>query len=492
MVRIINFLDENFEDGTYRRLVWEKVGNTYQSNTVSASISRMGQPLDRTFYQRQSERINTLLHGTGIVCSAAADSISLAPADRVDELLSDSYDSEEVLDDFLQQQGKRGYSFISDSDTNTNNNNNQPLHENKRQKSCVKSQQNLSLFKQIKYPRTKVTYESQQVGNLTYSVPVYTPVGNEVYEIKKWRKPQDDWYGKKTKDAISALRETIGQEILRLMIPYQPKTRRVEGKSINVMAKKVEGFVSLSDLLTEKKINIKEKIKQGEYKGLGKLLVLALFLHEVDLHLKNIGINKYNQIVNIDGDWKFVDSQDNYPIEKTAITAQLFQFLPFIKTNYTLYNWLDVIAQGKQRASQIIDEEIMNLPDFRQEVNEALLLIILMPSELWETFINSYMKENETQEIHDEAKRLLKILKSQQTYFAAAALDLPDFKEYVASQVADEDVTKYLSYLSQFRTTNNINLMERYSAHNFHSNVEEEMSYKLVELKFGLTPSLKF
>src|SRR5579883_54460 len=221
------------------------------------------------------------------------------------------------------------------------------------------------------------------------------------HSLFKVIKGENEWYGKKRDTDVEAFVETIAQELMRFYESesHYPKTRDVKADNevhdkFNLLSKDVIVFTPLSHLNNNE---TRKKIKSGEYKGLGKLLVLSLFLNEVDLKLDNIGIDKDNYIVNIDGNLKFASLlfPEQFPVIRSKITGEDLDSLPFVE-DYDPSNWLDFIMWDDKHKSSITnydselaDEDLIDLKSFRREVNQTILDILITPPELWETFVMS-------------------------------------------------------------------------------------------------------
>ncbi|GEM_PF-3069438 len=320
----------------------------------------------------------------------------------------------------------------------------------------------------------------------TFSSPIFL--------TRKKRKPTKRWYGKKRATAAIALAEVIGQEVMRFYLPYQPEARRVKPSNhaehqINLIIKEVLGFRSLL-FLQNQKDSIREKIKKGEYRGLGKLLILSLFLNEVDLKLDNIGIDEKNRLVNIDGDFKFAClRRENYTEENSRITTQDFEALPFI-TDYKPGNWLDYMRWNSELncstindKAELIDEEMKQLASFRQEINEMSLMIMLTPPTLLETLVNSYVDQEEEKEIEFKAIEIISSLVARQEQLKEAAKASKQFVDYLHSMAADTDLKKFLEQAEQFKIMGKDKLLQKSSIENNNMNIRQQMWTEFEKLR---------
>ena len=195
--------------------------------------------------------------------------------------------------------------------------------------------------------------------------------------------------------------EVISQELRRLL-DYGPKTRFsfhiADGKrSWAVLSKFVPGFISYQGY----EINFYQQIfrgyNSGIISGLGSMLVLSLWLGEIDLKLANFGyfnIKNKKVVVHVDGDCSFASLQKfeshkyNHDFNFEDINA-----LPALK-NYHPHNWLNsvrefnqVSIQGSERISL---EKIRENNAFKTEVLKMVLFITLLPDRLIDRFVEHY------------------------------------------------------------------------------------------------------
>lgn len=256
------------------------------------------------------------------------------------------------------------------------------------------------------------------------------------------------WYMKREPKCDQPVHEVIGQELFRLLLPNQPKTRLmlkrdIYGKrdQLYILSKEIPGYRSFgrikpSELLTN--------ILNEQYTGLGEVLVAALFLREGDLHLGNIGIDENGHVVKIDGGFIFNSNKKTMAADIAA--------LPMLSKSYPT-NWIG-INQWKEKLDKseldpeavLASEEIRELPAFRREVNQMLLKICLLPNELIRRMIFSYGAE-----VSDAEEMTAFLLQSKQE-IQVAALANADFITYAVSADAETEVKAYFTYLEAFKT----------------------------------------
>lgn len=301
--------------------------------------------------------------------------------------------------------------------------------------------------------------QSKQIKNFRNSNQVILTTSVYSHSVIKVTKipPQDEkilrqkykniWFRKIEPDFFAAQREVIAQELFRLVIPYQPKTRLAfdeikNTSSTYILSKGVSGYRSFADLDCK---DVVTSIANNTFRGLGYIIVLALLLNEIDFKFGNIGVDNQNRIVKIDGGWCFARLIDAYKNVNYKITEQIIKMLPLPDT-YDAYNWLDGICSNVKQAIPPINAEIGKLTHFRAEVNEALLSVVTLPDELINPFVNSYIEGKSVKIIADEIIERIK-------QFKEAALANKDFQDYLVSVHAKNHLEIHINNLKEFKTT---------------------------------------
>lgn len=197
------------------------------------------------------------------------------------------------------------------------------------------------------------------------------------------------WYRKEISSPAKARREWLAQEFLRLVIPNQTETRLAHNSNTNVyyiLSREVPGFKPLPK-------NECEKFNNGTYKGLGRVITGAYFVHEADLKNGNIGLGEDNVVYKIDGDWSFASmrSEGQFPQVSGAIAAVQINRLPFPLT-YKAYNWLDLFIEGSLASeSDIVSSDIANSNHFQQEKFDTLFKLLLIPDSYFRKFVDAFI-----------------------------------------------------------------------------------------------------
>lgn len=253
------------------------------------------------------------------------------------------------------------------------------------------------------------------------------------------------WCAKKASSLKEALLEVIAQELLRFINPLQPKTRVLEIYENDepvyyVISKEIKESVPLSKL---NPAIVKRNTKTGQFKGLGTISALALFINENDLRLANILIDNNNNFIKIDGDQALYRLKYQKEPGLYNITPQSLTFSPFT-FQYNAYNFFDIIVHGKERPSKLFDKSVTQHPLFRGEINETLLKIALLPGGFFENFIGNYTTDNllKTEIITELLER-----QAQLTISLFACLS---FRQYVNSSAAETALNQFISQSKAF------------------------------------------
>lgn len=253
------------------------------------------------------------------------------------------------------------------------------------------------------------------------------------------------WICKRAHSENEARFEQLGQELFRLAIPHQPKTQIARGKGYSsnrpyyLLSEKIDNLRPLSSHYS------KSLFTSEAETDLGRILMSAIILHELDLQDEHIGFNSSNRLVKIDGDFTLA-ALAHPKITRgltTEITTTLINNLPFIQ-HYYVYNWLDIVQMKKNyNLSHIISPTISESPHFRQGINQAILCFLLLSPNYLKQFISLYMPEDMVKEIYPS------FLKRQET-LRAAAMSSDSFLEYLTSSDAEKNMHEHLLHIKNF------------------------------------------
>ena len=267
---------------------------------------------------------------------------------------------------------------------------------------------------------------------------------NKIHKVVKKGK-KDHWYLKEV-DSKKIAVEILAQELLRLLIPNQPKYRPVtrDNKMTSYsISKEVKGYRSLGDI---DETWLKNKIESGYYHGLGEVVAAALWVDESDLKLDNMCRDSEHQILKIDGDGCFDHLMwPDYHVH--TVTANDIDNLP-CPPKYMInpltgetykgeFNWLNGIS---------LDEGIKKSAMVRSEINRTLLKIIAIPDETIKSFVNQYLNGSES------SKPFIDEIIKRRNMLEDAAKGSALFCQYVLTDAARNDYDQFILRLRTFKT----------------------------------------
>ena len=242
--------------------------------------------------------------------------------------------------------------------------------------------------------------------------------------------------GKEAKNHIVAKSEVLAQEFFRLLIPHQPETRLANDPAgvHYVLSAEVSGFRKLPEMQADDFAN-------GNITGLGQALLIAMFLQETDAKNGNIGLDAHNRVIKIDGDWCF--SEGRYA-GSYSLTAEAIASLPYPK-DFATFNWLDLVNQGVDYpTSKIVQPSLSQAPQFRSEVNQAMLKICLLPDRFIDVLVYAYL-------VDAGAKQFCDLFKARRDALMVSALKNTSFQDYLDTPQAAADTQSILNQMSSFQ-----------------------------------------
>lgn len=245
------------------------------------------------------------------------------------------------------------------------------------------------------------------------------------------------WIKKLMDEPDVARIEIMSQEFFRLLIPHQSETRLLHDPPYGnhyILSEEVTGYRSLPQ-------NQAHNFQNGTYTGLGQVVVGSMYLQEIDLKNGNVGLDNQNRVAKIDGDWCFAEGRFDGDYN---ITPETIASLPYPKDFYA-FNWFDLILQGTARAnSRIIDHDLTNSPQFRAEVNQAMLKICLIPDEYIERYVSAFMPDS------GEARPFIEKMRSRRNELQQSALQNPSFQAYLKTEQAKTDTRELVDQMNSF------------------------------------------
>ena len=322
-----------------------------------------------------------------------------------------------------------------------------------------------------------------------FKLELSSKVSHRVYKCRLSNSDKD-WFCKEMDNYAIAEVEVLAQEFFRLIIPTQPETRNlvnpIRGKRY-ILSEAVPGFRSLPE-------NEPNNFSNGKYKGLGQVLVSAVFLQETDLKNGNLGLNNANQVIKIDGDNCFSEVTERYfknaaaPLHRHYnITPRTIASLPYPK-DFHVFNWLDMVnMRGYYRNSptlqgRIVNQALSEAPQFRAEVNQALLKISLLPDKFIEKFVSSYVSLNKM--------KLIRLILSRREELKRSALQNLSFKQYLDTQDAKNDAQQLEEQIELFQLNGNQTIIPVSMIRELKANMDKtfaELKHKSTDLTLDET-----
>lgn len=253
------------------------------------------------------------------------------------------------------------------------------------------------------------------------------------------------WFVKEFSHPAHAKWEAIAQEIFRLFLPNQPRTRIARDPDTNVhyvLSENIPGYRQLPSLSSPEIA----AFTSGKYHGLGGVLILSLFLQEVDLKNGNIGLNDRNQVIKIDSEWCFASLQDprRFPEQKSPITPSIIQALPD-PLHYFAYNWLSYQSEGRRYHLPLLEnfkKALQQCPSFHTEMYQAILKILLTPTSAWQRLIDAHLEAG--------SEQLLHFINERQQTLQACTEQLKAYQDYLLTEDAEQIMENYPKQLDDF------------------------------------------
>ncbi len=252
------------------------------------------------------------------------------------------------------------------------------------------------------------------------------------------------------KNRNMAKREVFAQELFRLLLNKQPKTRYVADRNHEsyVFSKEVVGFITFANYPTGI-AGLRDDILDGKVKGLGRALVASLWINETDLHFGNIGVAG-DEVVKLDGDLAFGNLNsflENKLSDRTKpLEAVDLNLLPYTY-HYGAWNWLDLRVHSKINSIPpvLVCDKLRKSELFQQEVHEELLRILLLSDDIIKLITGFYIIDPLEQDVLKNA------LITRRVELLQAALGKKNFVSYLKTEKCQQDFIKYKKYLEGFK-----------------------------------------
>lgn len=288
-----------------------------------------------------------------------------------------------------------------------------------------------------------------------------------VYLAEKWKmgKEKSQWYAKYLGERRDeTLAEILTQELMRLILPEQPKTRRI----IDVANRKIEYYVlskeipEFDDTFFLKEENNKF-ILNNNIIGLAATQVIALWLNEVDFKPGNVGIDPHKKtVVKIDGGMSLVTLNNGYNRlhnRNFNITSVDLEALPNL-VHYQACNWLHHIRWHKKDEKEYavikepteLDKRINQNPFFKKELYRTILQIISLPDQLIQFFTQCYIANL------NDVVRFSNFIIERKKQLELAAEQMFEFKKYRESKQSQQEISDFSKRVATFRPQEKLNL----------------------------------
>jgi hypothetical protein len=253
----------------------------------------------------------------------------------------------------------------------------------------------------------------------------------------KLRGSEKIWIKKEMKLSAVAKIEIMAQEFFRLILPHQPETRLLQDPTYGtsfILSEEVPGYRVLPDEPAH--------FTSGRYTGLGQALLISVFLQEIDLKNGNICLDKWDRVIKIDGDWCFAQALPGFGGCSYGLTPKTIDSLPYPQDFYA-FNWLDLVVQDtKFPSSSIVEPALSNSQLFREEVNQAMLKVCLLPDLFIERYVDAIMPAG--------AQHFIDFIKTRKETLLASAMQNTSFKEYLKTPKAKEDIVGLIDHMNSF------------------------------------------
>ena len=242
--------------------------------------------------------------------------------------------------------------------------------------------------------------------------------------------------------------ELFSQNFYRLLLAKQPEYRFLHHIDIAT-----HGYFLLSEYQMGFGVippKMGHKFEDGSFKGLGQIVLIAMFLEETDLKNGNIGIlpqtDGTSLLVKLDGDYALASFRSYRQTPEELISSEKIDLLPFPQRCKS-YNWLDLIKEYIAYVdSNIINHGLNHHPLIRDEINEAILKLVILTPEILNRFIDVTI--NPSLGYNHEA--LSNYISKRQRLLLEAALKNTSFLSYLASEKASQMVADFNQYLQTF------------------------------------------
>jgi hypothetical protein len=287
-----------------------------------------------------------------------------------------------------------------------------------------------------------------------FNMSTFTPEGNpsKNYNNKevvrgKLEGSAKDWlcesfYKSTVSLTIIEKRQLLAREFMRVIAPYQPETR---------LAKNVDNgsYSMLSEIIPEAEefsglpINKAQQFVNGTFTGLGQVVAVSMVLQNINLGYKSLALDKEKRVI-IKNTWCF---DHHWHSEPKHLNQDAIEELPYPPYYYRPRYWFDFGISGRGGfISEFLSRELCTCKPFRDEVNQAILKMCLMPPSFIDKLVYACIDEER------EQRQLSKLIKGYRKDLINAVLINKSFNEYIKSaELVNQDINELLTQMKSFQ-----------------------------------------
>ncbi|MDR3477412.1 MAG: hypothetical protein P4M14_05205 [Gammaproteobacteria bacterium] len=259
-----------------------------------------------------------------------------------------------------------------------------------------------------------------------------------------------------TENKVEARVEVMGQRYVRMGDLNQPCSRYVFDEVENrhmVSSVEVPGFRAFAEI---PKNEIRQNILSGKFKGAGRKFFWRWALDDYDFNLSNVGVDKDNNVIILDGGWYLGTRYANYP---NKITQKDFQEFPWL-TDFKPDFFLDHIRKFKDKATkkkfrvigegEIICPEMTTNKQFRHDFFEGVLQFIIMPDVFTTQFALMHLSDSAMMAACDQSVHIVEDYIQPEFQRDASKVGTTTFA-YSKTKKTSREVNEYQAAIKEYQ-----------------------------------------
>lgn len=279
----------------------------------------------------------------------------------------------------------------------------------------------------------------------------------------------------------AAYAEVIGQEVLRMLMPWQPKTRLVLAKqgdkltysngetitfdkdTLLVASEEIKGCKDPSALTKDGKANMiaiantyesQQMLAASErvLKDFGQAICGMWRVAETDFKEGHVLVTPEGQFFNIDGDHKGIAARRRKNFSN-AVTTNDYDNLPLVE-DFKPFNWQGVYREGVYGAPDSSVLSLIDNPQFLQEKHRMALKILLMPDEALQKLIDVHIPDK------IKAKEIYLFEQQRANASRLAIMQSGAFQAYLQTPDALVEKEKFKAMLTEFKIVEKVHLYD--------------------------------